>query len=98
MKWSLVKRLDWLFILGVVAGAFVVAVSVSYYAREHFPLHPVIIDPASHDIPRYHRDFIRVALPWYDQTEVLLFTVVGSIVGAFLGALGVSALRALNRR
>ena len=77
------KRIDWLLILGVIAGAFVGAISVSYYAIQRFHLYRLRVPSGGRS---------------YNMGEIDLWAVVGIIVGAFFGALGVSILRAINRR
>jgi hypothetical protein len=79
------KRADWLLILGVVAGALAGAVPVSYYAMQYCQ-EWYRVDPS-----------LRICLDSYNLLEKMVWAVVGIIVGGFLGALGVSILRAVNR-
>jgi hypothetical protein len=82
------KRADWLLILGVVAGAFAGAVPVSYYAMQHC---------LEWYIPYRGTGGSSICVASYNLLEKMVWTVVGIIVGGFLGALGVSILRAVNR-
>jgi uncharacterized membrane protein YfcA len=110
------RRRDWPLIIGIVAGAFVGAVAIAYFATNQFYLYRFqtsyttqIQDPTT-----FHRSertttglYHPTALPErlkgaivgvvYDWPSIWLWASVGLVVGAFLGAVAVSLLRAVNR-
>ena len=89
------RKRDWPLIIGILAGAFVGAVAIAYFATNQFYLyrigsfHPTAIPTNSTLVGQ---------LPVvYDWPSIWLWASVGLVVGAFLGALAVALLRAVNR-
>jgi hypothetical protein len=82
------KQVDWLLISGALSGAFVGAVSLSYFAMQLFHLYTPVFETTTGT--QVVKEIERI----YNLDEMALWAVVGAIVGAFLGALAVSKVPA----